>query len=119
VIPVPWWEHDFELRRRRGIWLYLLSMDSTSLKKLTAHRDDRRFRELYRYFQPANPAALLHPHYFPSREQDLSTNAVEGASHALASQPSLSNVPVSPNATLTSFAQLACVQLQVQRALIW
>jgi hypothetical protein len=93
-------------------------MHSDSLKKLTARRDDRRFRELYRYFQPSNPAALLYPQYIPSSEQDPSTYTVEGASHALASVPSASNRPISPNATLTSFAQLACVQLNVQRAII-
>jgi hypothetical protein len=93
-------------------------MHSDSLKKLTAHRDDRRFRELYRYFQPSNPAALLYPQYIPSSEQDPSTYTVEGASHALASVPTTLNRPISPNATLTSFAQLACVQLKVQRAII-
>ncbi|CAI7644939.1 unnamed protein product [Penicillium crustosum] len=85
---------------------------------------DRQKRELYRYFQPENPAALnasllqFDEHVAPIGDfsrvstpfvpdpSDPETNFVEGSS------------PSSPNTTLTSFAQLAALQLNAQRAFI-
>ncbi|KAJ5956734.1 hypothetical protein N7501_011013 [Penicillium viridicatum] len=85
---------------------------------------DRQKREVYRYFQPENPAALnasllqVDEHVAPIGDfsrlstpfitdaSDLETTFVEGSS------------PSSPNTTLTSFAQLAALQLNVQRAFI-
>lgn len=89
------------------------------------HRDDRRSRELYRYFQPSNPAALPYTTIVPHGEEGTlvsstdTTATVEGATAVLASIPKTPSGPSSPNATLTSFAQLAAVQLNTQRALIW
>lgn len=88
---------------------------------LSARRDDRRFRELYRYFQPSNPAALPYPGLLPHGEEDpinSSTDPVEGASAVLFSTTKTSSGPSSSNATLTSFAQLAAVRLNAQRAII-
>jgi hypothetical protein len=95
-------------------------MESRSSKRLAAHRDDRRFRELYRYFQPGNPAALLYPQYVAPGQESVSdpTIAVEGASLALATVSSLPRGPLSPNTTLTSFAQLAALRLNAHRAII-
>lgn len=99
-------------------------MESASQKRRAARRDDRRFRELYRYFQPANPAALLYPQYVPPGEEDPArpvsdpTITVEDPSIALASLPAAPTGPVSPNTTLTSFAQLAALRLNAQRAII-
>ncbi|KAJ5181626.1 hypothetical protein N7449_011773 [Penicillium cf. viridicatum] len=85
---------------------------------------DRQKREVYRYFQPENPAALnasllqFDEHVAPIADfsristpfvpdaSDSETNFVEGSS------------PSSPNPTLTSFAQLAALQLNAQRAFI-
>lgn len=85
---------------------------------------DRQKREVYRYFQPGNPAALnasllqVDEHMAPIGDfsrvstpfipdaSDSETNFVEGSS------------PSSPNTTLTSFAQLAALQLNAQRAFI-
>lgn len=96
-------------------------MESASQKRRAARRDDRRFRELYRYFQPANPAALLYPQYVPPGEEDPArpvSDNVEDANISLASVPSAPTGPVSPNTTLTSFAQLAALRLNAQRAII-
>lgn len=95
---------------------------------LVAHRDDRRFRELYRYFQPANPAALL---YQPQHDQpNLSTLAKDPPDTipsvednptiplAVSLMPPEENIS-SPNTILTSFAQLAAHKLNVERAIIW
>lgn len=85
---------------------------------------DRQKREVYRYFQPENPAALnasllqfdehvasigdfsrVSTPFIPD-PSGSETNFVEGSS------------PSSPNTTLTSFAQLAALQLNAQRAFI-
>ncbi|KAJ5154922.1 CheY-like superfamily [Penicillium coprophilum] len=88
------------------------------------YKADRQTREVYRYFQPENPAALnatLHQFdehvgsiadfsrvttpFLPDTS-DPRTNYVEG------------NFPSSPNTTLTSFAQLAALRLNAQRAVL-
>lgn len=70
------------------------------------HIDDCRARELYRYFQPTNPAAL-NSTCLPFGEEP-SAAAVAGDGNGLSS----------PNTTLTSLAQLAALRLNVQRAII-
>ncbi|KAJ9226499.1 hypothetical protein DTO169C6_1227 [Paecilomyces variotii] len=76
------------------------------------HPDERRVRELYRYFQPSNPAALNEGcEIYPD---DLVTEATAAASVLVDSLGDRS----SPNATLTSLAQLAALRLNAQRALI-
>lgn len=88
------------------------------------YEEDRQKREVYRYFQPENPAALnaslleFDEHVAPIRDfsrvstsfvpdlSDPETTSIEGSS------------PSSPNPTLTSFAQLAALQLNAQRAFI-
>ena len=95
---------------------------------LVAHRDDRRFRELYKYFQPANPAALLYQlqHDLP----DSNTSAADpnhpvltieenpGNPLTVSLMPPLEDL-TSPNTILTSFAQLAAHKLNAERAIIW
>ncbi|KGO50409.1 CheY-like superfamily [Penicillium expansum] len=85
---------------------------------------DRQTREVYRYFQPENPAALnasllqFDDHVasiadFPRVTTPFAPDASESeASFAEGSSPS------SPNTTLTSFAQLAALRLNAQRAFI-
>lgn len=94
---------------------------------LVAHRDDRRFRELYRYFQPANPAALLYQPQndlpnppTPAGDSPDSIPSVEdspGNPLAVSLMPPQENLS-SPNTILTSFAQLAAHKLNVERAII-
>lgn len=93
-----------------------------------AHRDDRRFRELYRYFQPANPAALLYQLHHdlcspttPAENLADAIPSVEGESGnplAVSLMPPQEDLS-SPNTILTSFAQLAAHKLNVERAIIW
>jgi hypothetical protein len=95
-------------------------MAPVSQARLNAHRDDRRLRELYRYFQPNNPTALPYPGIYPNGETEPifpctdSNAAIDGASAVLASTHGSS----SSNPTLTSFAQLAALQLNAQQAII-
>jgi hypothetical protein len=99
-----------------------------SHEALVAHRDDRRFRELYRYFQPANPAALLY------QFQNVLSNPATPAGDLPDAIPTVEDNPgnplavslmppqedlSSPNTILTSFAQLAAHKLNVERAIIW
>ncbi|CAG8353449.1 unnamed protein product [Penicillium salamii] len=68
-----------------------------------AHEADRQAREVYRYFQPANPAAL---------------NAAWIPRSAASEPATESSTLSSPNTTLTSFAQQAAIRLNAQRAFI-
>jgi hypothetical protein len=86
------------------------------------YKADRQTREVYRYFHPENPAALnatlLESEHvgsiadlsvttpFLPNSSGSGTGYVEGSS------------PSSPNTTLTSFAQLAALRLNAQRAFI-
>ncbi|EED13742.1 sensor histidine kinase/response regulator, putative [Talaromyces stipitatus ATCC 10500] len=93
---------------------------------LVAHRDDRRFRELYRYFQPANPAALLYQlqnDLSNSREPSADSDDVPTVERNVGNPLAVSLMPPqedlrSPNTILTSFAQLAAHKLNVERAII-
>lgn len=100
-------------------------MDDLTEQTLCDHEADRQTREVYRYFQPANPAALNAT--WPP-EEDLTTTI--GPSTATVSVDSVLDDEVSetlsveasrlysPNTTLTSFAQLAALRLNAQRAFI-
>jgi hypothetical protein len=92
---------------------------------LSDHEADRQTRETYRYFQPANPAALNAT--WPPGEHLTSTigpsTASNSASSALNDEVSDTssidvNLLYSPNTTLTSLAQLAALRLNAQRAFI-
>ncbi|KAJ5930069.1 hypothetical protein N7466_005562 [Penicillium verhagenii] len=85
---------------------------------------DRQAREVYRYFQPTNPAAL-NAAWLPLGDDSAS---VAGLSATTSTAPDLPvpgttaveapSVLSSPNTTLTSFAQLAAQHLNAQRAFI-
>jgi hypothetical protein len=83
---------------------------------INARKEDRRIRELHRYFNPANPAALRHPGYaLPNNVSSLGAGEEELGDHI---HPNLSGKICNPNTTLTSFAKLAALQLDVERAII-
>ncbi|CAI7627996.1 unnamed protein product [Penicillium glandicola] len=85
---------------------------------------DRQTREVYRYFQPQNPAALnasllqFGDHVAPIT--DFSRVTTPFAPDGSGSDTSFveGSSPSSPNTTLTSFAQLAALRLNAQRAFI-
>ncbi|KAJ5674999.1 uncharacterized protein N7477_004933 [Penicillium maclennaniae] len=99
---------------------HIQAMDVSDAQTLRDHDADRQTREVYRYFQPANPAAL-NASWLPCGNDaasipDLSTSntfAVRDSS-VTAEASGFS----SPNTTLTSFAQLAALRLNAQRAFI-
>jgi hypothetical protein len=91
-----------------------------ALEEPQAHLEDRRFRELYRYFQPSNPAALLYSPLAPpsSEEAQVIDSAIpENAGASLASGLA-SHDPSSANTILTTFAQTATLKLNADRAVI-
>ncbi|KAG2413945.1 hypothetical protein HFD88_003136 [Aspergillus terreus] len=89
------------------------------------HNAGRRARELYRYFQPERS-----PQTPPSREDSPQTNPVSdaslpGPSPFTAAPPPITHIVPEDalvlgeaNATLTSFAQLAALRLDVDRVLV-
>lgn len=84
---------------------------------------DRQTREVYRYFQPENPAALNASLQFDDHVAsitDFSRVTTPFAPDASDSEKSFAegSSPSSPNTTLTSFAQLAALRLNAQRAFI-
>ncbi|CRG82830.1 two-component sensor protein histidine protein kinase (dhkk, dhkj) [Talaromyces islandicus] len=89
-------------------------------KESPTHLEDRRFRELYRYFQPSNPAAVLYSPFAPPSSDEtqtidpaISENGGTSLAIGLPSQD-LS----SANAILTTFAQTATLKLNADRAVI-
>ncbi|KAJ5117189.1 hypothetical protein N7448_004132 [Penicillium atrosanguineum] len=99
-------------------------MNDSDAQTLRDHDADRQAREVYRYFQPANPAAL-NASWLPFGDDsasipDLSTAAtsVVHDKSAPESDPAEASRFCSPNTTLTSFAQLAALRLNAQRAFI-
>ncbi|KAK9847920.1 Signal transduction histidine kinase-related protein [Penicillium brevicompactum] len=78
-------------------------VEDSTLLTTRAHEADRQAREVYRYFQPANPAALNAAWIPRSAASELATD---------------SSTLSSPNTTLTSFAQQAAIRLNAQRAFI-
>lgn len=86
-----------------------------------SYKTDRQAREVYRYFQPANPAALNAT--WPPLDDDSASityqrTVAAAGTPTSATTPAKSSVVSSPNATLTSFAQLAALRLNAQRAFI-
>ncbi|KAH8690517.1 hypothetical protein BGW36DRAFT_56778 [Talaromyces proteolyticus] len=100
-------------------------MVSAPQDEIASHRDDRRFREIYRFFQPATPAALLYSHQILPTDGDDGfaihvdgTPGLESAGTSLAvCLPSEQNTS-SANTILTTFAQTATLKLNAQRAVI-
>lgn len=89
---------------------------------LRAYEEDRQAREVYRYFQPANPAALntqwpLPEEHFSSVDSLRTSFSAAEDSDSETTQIH-SRTQSSPNTTLTSFAQLAALRLNAQRAFI-
>lgn len=93
-----------------------------------AHRDDRRFRELYRYFQPASPAAVLYQQNVPATEESpvlahtdpiIPTVGESNGNPLMVSLMPPGDDLAGPNTILTSFAQLATHKLNAERAIIW
>jgi hypothetical protein len=98
------------------------------------HKADRRVRELYRYYQPAGSAGLIPSWLAPSEDLPSSGSAgtpstpatgdsLTRCSSSATSRPSTAIGPEdlvlgSPNNTLTSFAQLAALRLDAERAFI-
>ncbi|KAJ5917873.1 hypothetical protein N7454_010248 [Penicillium verhagenii] len=85
---------------------------------------DRQAREVYRYFQPANPAAL-NAAWLPLGDDSSSVTGLSAANSTAPDLPKPGTTAVeapsvlsSPNTTLTSFAQLAAQHLNAQRAFI-
>lgn len=88
---------------------FLRVMSNSPQQSPVEHGADRQAREVYRYFQPGNPAALNEA--WPSFGDHLATPADLPT-------PNPSSILSSPNATLTSLAQLAALRLNAQRAFI-
>lgn len=99
-------------------------MDDLGKQRLCDYKADRQAREVYRYFQPANPAALK-PAWPPFGDDWDSVTDLPATTPSVAPDFSISeqtatgaSVLSSPNTTLTSFAQLAALHLQAERAFI-
>jgi hypothetical protein len=91
-------------------------MDDYTEQTLCDHESDRQTRELYRYFQPVNPAAGEN-----SATLDLSrTTSSVVQDVEISETASIEASPLySPSRTfLTSLAQLAALRLNAQRAFI-
>ncbi|KAJ5639609.1 uncharacterized protein N7484_007471 [Penicillium longicatenatum] len=113
-----------------------LETEGNGTGQKTQHNADRRTRELYRYYQPAEPLGVI-PSWLSADEafpSPVSTgtsqsntppirNSSCGSNSSSTSGPSTAVGPESlvlgtSNNTLTSFAQLAALRLNVERALI-
>ncbi|KAJ5995695.1 hypothetical protein N7481_002672 [Penicillium waksmanii] len=103
-------------------------MEDFTEQTLCDHEADRQTREVYRYFQPANPAAL-NATWSPGEHSTTSIGVSSIADSANFIDPvvdeefpetaSIDDSPLySPNTTLTSLAQLAALRLNAQRAII-
>lgn len=108
--------------------------NGTGLK--TQHNADRRARELYRYYQPAGPVGVI-PSWLSADDCSPSSDSTGtpqvntpptqdgscGSNSSTTSGPSTAMGPEAlvlgtSNNTLTSFAQLAALRLNVERAFI-
>ncbi|KAJ5396804.1 hypothetical protein N7509_004917 [Penicillium cosmopolitanum] len=109
-------------------------MEETKTRQVAEHGADRRTRELYRYYQPGGPTHTL-PAWLSSTGESRSSgstgssntpvrdSSVAGSNSSATSTPSTAIGPEAlvlglSNNTLTSFAQLAALRLNVERALI-
>ncbi|KAJ5561453.1 CheY-like superfamily [Penicillium sp. DV-2018c] len=103
----------------RALWI----MNDSDRQSLRDYQADRQTREVYRYFQPENPAVLhatseIDDHVVSIADfSRVSTPVVPDASPSETNSTKAS-APSSPNTTLTSFAQLAALRLNAQRAFI-
>jgi hypothetical protein len=98
-------------------------MNDPDRQSLCDHQADRQTREVYRYFQPENPAVLNATSEFDDHVAsiaDFSRVPTPGVPDVSAPEPNSTeaSAPSSPNTTLTSFAQLAALRLNAQRAFI-
>lgn len=102
-------------------------MDASNSTTCSSRRADRRTRELYRYFQPSRQSAFKSADIDDSPPVSLSTSILDTDS-ASSSPPDIivphvfdDDIAVlgSHSPTLTSFAQLAALRLNAQRAMIW
>jgi hypothetical protein len=104
-------------------------MNNSTDQTLYEYEADRQTREVYRYFQPANPAALnttsLPGDYLTSAIGSFTVassvnSALDDDVSELASTVGLAEASrmYSPNTTLTSLAQLAALRLNAQRAFV-
>lgn len=93
-----------------------------------AHRDDRRFRELYRYFQPVFAGAIPcgqqnePPHSpLPTVETPDLVPSIEDITDSSLAVSLMPPHDICPrlNTILTSFAQLAAFKLNAERAIVW
>lgn len=98
-------------------------MDDYTEQTLCDHEADRQTREVYRYFQPANPAALNA--VWPPGDHSASPVDLSSATNSVVPDDEVSETAsieagplYSPNRTLTSLAQLAALRLNAQRAFI-
>lgn len=96
---------------------------STKAQQHVEHTADRRVRELYRYYQPAVSLPAGISSWVPSGEDPLAADGSGNSSSSATARP-LTAIGPEPlvlgvnNTTLTSFAQLAALRLNVERALI-
>ena len=99
------------------------------------HNADRRARELYRYYQPSSQAEVV-PSWLPTNDGGFPFSAHSGSTItppiSEGSMPSQSSATFRPatavgtealilgtsNSTMTSFAQLAALRLNVERVFI-
>jgi hypothetical protein len=106
-------------------------MSDLTKQALCDHEADRQTRETYRYFQPANPAALNATwppgeHLTTATGLSTATNSADSANSGnsvlddeISETASIDANPLySPNTTLTSLAQLVALRLNAQRAFI-
>ncbi|KAJ6114901.1 hypothetical protein N7486_000679 [Penicillium sp. IBT 16267x] len=109
-----------------------LDTEDKGTARKTQHNADRRARELYRYYQPAGPVGVI-PSWLstderlPSHHSTVNTPPIRdgscGSNSSTTSGPSTAIGPEAlilgtSNNTLTSFAQLAALRLNVERAFI-
>jgi hypothetical protein len=109
-------------------------MEETTTCQTAQHGADRRTRELYRYYQPGGPTHSL-PAWLSATGESRSAgstgssstpvrdSSVAGSNSSATSTPSTAIGPEAlvlglSNNTLTSFAQLAALRLNVERAFI-
>ncbi|KAF7718723.1 Uncharacterized protein PECH_004295 [Penicillium ucsense] len=109
-------------------------MESSRMQQSLEHSADRNVRELYRYYQPAGATTLI-PSWLRLGEDVPSASSTghtstptigDGSSRGGGSAASTPSTTIGPEAlvlgatnnTLTSFAQLAALRLNVERACI-
>lgn len=99
------------------------TMDDSIKQSLHNYGADRQARAVYRYFHPANPAAL-NTAWLPFGDDSASVTDLSAATAAAPDFPVSETTAIeasvlsSPNTTLTSFAQLAAQHLNAQRVFI-